>query len=99
MNAAAKAFNSWRNVCAKDRREILLRAAEILMKKQPELAAYMIDEIGSPQQYTNDSIVKSAELIKDVAGRICSLQGDYPTCVSPHDSAIVTKEPYGVIWQ
>jgi acyl-CoA reductase-like NAD-dependent aldehyde dehydrogenase len=98
VNAAAKAFASWRNVLSKDRREILLRAAKILIERQAELATYMIDEIGSSQQYANQSIVKSAELIKDVAGRICSLQGDFPACGSPDLSAMVTKVPYGVIF-
>ena len=97
VNSAAKSFKDWRHVSPSDRRDILFKAAALLIERQDELVAYMVDEIGSPRGYAIHNVIKSAELIRDVAGRISSLQGFVPTCADRDLTAIVVKEPYGVV--
>ena len=46
LDAAEKAFATWRETPAKERAECLLRAAEIARQRQYELSAYQVIEIG-----------------------------------------------------
>ncbi|KAI1879925.1 hypothetical protein JX265_001546 [Neoarthrinium moseri] len=97
VDAAAKALPAWRNTTPGQRRDILLKAAEIFEKRRPELASYMIDSVAAAQGWADFNISVTADLVKDVAGRISSIAGSVPTLADPSVSAMVVKEPYGVV--
>ncbi|OTB04499.1 hypothetical protein M426DRAFT_320859 [Hypoxylon sp. CI-4A] len=96
IEAAETAGQQWRNLSTSGRRDIFLRAAEITEKRQEELTQYMIDEVGAPQGWAAFNINLAIDMLRDVAGRVSAVEGTVPPC-APGLSAMVVKEPYGVV--
>ncbi|KAH7001495.1 aldehyde dehydrogenase domain-containing protein [Ilyonectria destructans] len=97
VEAAAKALKTWRKTPPEQRRDIFLRAAEVMERRRTELRQYMGDETGGEADWTDFNLTVSINHIKDVAGRIATVEGSFPTTMSPDTSAIVMQEPYGVV--
>lgn len=98
VEAAEKALPAWRETLLGKRRDIFLRAAEILDKRAKELGKYMEDETGSSEFWAGGfNVPVSSDGLRDVAGRISSLAGMIPTMADPGRSALIFKEPFGVI--
>jgi acyl-CoA reductase-like NAD-dependent aldehyde dehydrogenase len=98
VDAAAKALAGWRQSTPSTRRDILLRAAEIMNSDRKELAEYMMAETGSSNEWTQFNLTNSIDLLKDVAGRISSIEGSVPALSNPNMKAMIVKEPYGVVF-
>ena len=98
LNAAEKAFNSWKNVSAYERSKILRKAADIVRSKADQIATLMTMEQGKPlieakmeTMGAADSIDWYAEEGRRAYGRIIpsrAPQGVYQ---------FVFKEPVGVV--
>ena len=98
VEAAQAAFGSWANVRPSRRRDIFLRAADILERRSSELAQYMQEETGADEFWSSGfNILVAAEGLRDVAGRIASIQGTIPATGSSDTTAFVYKVPYGVV--
>ncbi|KAL7620356.1 hypothetical protein AAE478_009350 [Parahypoxylon ruwenzoriense] len=97
VEAAATAGYQWRNSLPAERRDIFLKAAEIMTKRRDELAQYMADEVGAQQGWVDFNINNVIDLFKDVAGRVSAIEGAIPVCADPSRSSMVVKEPYGVV--
>lgn len=97
IDAAAAAGRQWRNTGPSQRRDIFLRAAEIMDKKREELAKYMIDEVGASPDWAGFNLNTAIEMLKDTAGRVASLSGVVPTSVDPSRGSMILREPYGVV--
>lgn len=97
VDAAAGAFKTWKQTTPSQRRDILLRAADIIDSRRQELARCLMHETGASQPYADFNINHTTELLKDVAGRIATLEGSFPATMDPESSAIVMREPYGVV--
>jgi acyl-CoA reductase-like NAD-dependent aldehyde dehydrogenase len=98
VETAQAAFPAWSRTKPAQRRDILLKAADILSSRGDELAQYMIEETGSGAPFAlGFNIPITVEMLKDVAGRISGICGTAPVCQDDNTSAIVYKVPYGVI--
>ena len=98
VEAAQAAFPNWSRTKPAKRRDLLLKAAELFESRAEELAELMDTETGSPPALSKGfNLPTTIELIRDVAGRIATIQGSVPICAEEGTSAIVYKEPYGVI--
>lgn len=97
VDAAAAALPAWRALVPGKRREIFLRAADILEKRRDELATTMMEEVGVGRHWADFNISVAKDLILDVAGRLVTIEGSIPTPQDPNTGALVVKEPYGVI--
>jgi acyl-CoA reductase-like NAD-dependent aldehyde dehydrogenase len=97
VDAAAKAFTTWKKTTPQFRRDIFLKAAAIVEKRRDELARYMIDETGCPRHWSDFNLSTMKEFLVDVAGRISNVEGSIPTTEKPDVGALILKEPYGVI--
>jgi acyl-CoA reductase-like NAD-dependent aldehyde dehydrogenase len=97
VDAAAKAFPQWRNTTPGARRDILLKAAEILNKRREELAKYLMDEVGATQVWADFNLDTTIDMVKDVAGRVGTLTGTVPQLSDPSLGAMLLREPYGVV--
>lgn len=97
VDAAAEALKTWRKTTPQERQDILLKAAEIMSSRRQELTKYMVDETGSAPGWADFNINISVGMLKDVAGRISTLAGSFPATANPSRSAIVLREPYGVV--
>lgn len=96
VEAAAAASQQWRDTSAAERRDIFLRAAEIMNNRRKELAQYVIDELGAAAAWAEFNINLTIDMYKDVAGRVAAVEGTIPPC-APGTSAMLVKEPYGVV--
>jgi hypothetical protein len=96
-DAAASAFKEWRLTTPTQRRDIFLKAAEICENRRPTLVKHMRDETGADEGWCNFNIGVTIDGMKDVAGRISSIEGAFPATQNPDVSAIVMREPYGVV--
>lgn len=97
VRAAEDAFASWSKTKPSIRRDIFLKAADILESRTVELKRLMKQETGAEDGFIDFNISCTIGNLKDLAGRISSIQGFYPTSEAEGRSAIVSKEPYGVV--
>lgn len=97
VKAAAEAFKSWRKTRPSERRDLFLKAAEIMEKRRDELRKYSMSETGSDATWADFDISTGISHLKEVAGRIGTLEGAIPTVSDPNTTALVLREPYGVV--
>ncbi|KAF3391464.1 Vanillin dehydrogenase, partial [Penicillium rolfsii] len=98
VEAASAAFPSWSATKPTFRRDILLKAADLLEKRLEENAGYMRTEMGADEGVSAGFVAPLAiRMLRDVAGRIGSICGSVPVVEAEGQSAIVFKEAMGVI--
>ncbi|KAI0006491.1 aldehyde dehydrogenase [Xylariaceae sp. FL0662B] len=97
VGAAAAAGQQWRFSTPAQRRDIFLKAAEIIAARRDELARYMMDEVAAHRGWADHNLNLVTDMFKDVAGRVGGLVGTVPFCDDPNTGAMVVKEPYGVV--
>ncbi|GJD02399.1 aldehyde dehydrogenase [Colletotrichum higginsianum] len=68
-DAAQAAFPAWSKTKPSRRRDIFLRAADIMDKRRVELGEYMRQEVGANQGYQDFILGLAIEGLKDTAGR------------------------------
>lgn len=95
--AAQAAFQVWSKMNPIARRDLLLKAASIMESRKEELVGYQIEETGAPRMFAEFTFALGLGILKDFAGRSLSLEGTVPSVMDNGQSAIVVKEPYGVI--
>ena len=99
VESAEAAFPSWSQTKPSARRDLFLRASDILASRADEYGQYMDDETGSANQFsTGFNVPTGVELLRDVAGRIVTSTGYIPVCGEEGKSALIYKEPYGVVF-
>lgn len=96
IDSAATAFQKWKTALPKTRRDILLKAAEVMLARNDELRDYMSDETGCPHSWSNRNLEIARDFIIDVAGRLSSLDGTMATPGHSDTGAMIFKEPFGV---
>jgi len=80
------------------RRDILLKAADIMQSRLEENAEIMRTETGSDETSSLHWVAPmSVALLRDIAGRITSICGSLPVVEEEGKSAAIFKEPMGVI--
>lgn len=99
VEAAQTAFQAWSRTKPSARRDILLKASDILKSRGEEICEYMDIETGSTEgmsKYFN--LPSSIEQLRDVAGRIVTVNGNILVPGEEGKSALMYKEPYGVVF-
>jgi acyl-CoA reductase-like NAD-dependent aldehyde dehydrogenase len=97
IEAAETAFKTWKKTLPKVRRDIFLKAAEVIERRNDELGQYMMDETGAPKQWADFNLMVARDFLFDMAGRVSSLEGAIPTTQDPSTGALVLREPFGVV--
>ncbi|KAL9634251.1 MAG: hypothetical protein Q9164_004203, partial [Protoblastenia rupestris] len=96
--AAQAAFPAWKKTKPAYRRDIFIKASDIMKRRAAECAEYMEIETGSQPGYSRDFNVPSGiEQLRDVAGRIATFTGSIPISSTEGKNVLLFKEPYGVI--
>lgn len=97
--AAEKAFPAWSKTKPGFRRDLFLRAAEELVRRKDDLWHFCSTETGSTEPYFDFDFNDALESLKSCAGLIsaASVQGQVPSMLDEDRSAMVIKEPYGVV--
>ncbi|CDM33057.1 hypothetical protein DTO013E5_5748 [Penicillium roqueforti] len=98
VEAASAAFPSWSQTKPTVRRDILLKAADLLEARLNMNAEYMRQEMGADVGASAGFVVPLAvRMLREVASRITSICGSVPVVETEGQSAIVFKEAMGVI--
>lgn len=97
VNAAKAAFPTWSKMTPYKRRDILTRAADIMASRREELIMYQVEETGAMRMFAEKTFDLGVAFLRDVAGRIPSIEGAVPSVSEAGETAMVFKEPYGVI--
>jgi acyl-CoA reductase-like NAD-dependent aldehyde dehydrogenase len=98
VESAQKAFPAWSNTKPTVRRDILLKAADILESRLEEIGELMRTEMGADFPSSTGFIVPlGIRMLRDIASRITSICGSVPVVETEGQSVIVFQEPLGVI--
>ncbi|KAJ5290956.1 hypothetical protein N7478_000207 [Penicillium angulare] len=98
VEAADAAFPAWSATKPAKRRDILLKAADLLEERLDVNAGYMRTEMGADVGASQGFVVPLAvRMLREVASRITSICGSVPVVEGEGQSAMVFKEAMGVI--
>ncbi|KAF4216064.1 hypothetical protein CNMCM8980_009240 [Aspergillus fumigatiaffinis] len=95
--AAKAAFPAWSRMKPYDRRDVLMKAADIMVARSEELIKYQMEETGAGRMFAEKTCLLGAGFLKDFAARIPSIEGSVPSVTQDGECAMVFKEPYGVV--
>ncbi|KUJ16926.1 putative aldehyde dehydrogenase [Mollisia scopiformis] len=99
VDSCVRAFESWRATPPAARRALLLRLAELLRSKGPEILQIMREEIHASSQWATINLEESILMIQETAALVTSpsLAGSIPSSQDPEGHALIFVEPLGVI--
>ncbi|KAL4935535.1 hypothetical protein BDV06DRAFT_126680 [Aspergillus oleicola] len=98
VEAAEAAFPAWSQTKPTVRRDILLKAADLLDSRLEKNAEFMRTEMGADAGASQFFVVPLAiRMLREVASRINSICGSVPVVEAEGQSAMIFKEPMGVI--
>ncbi|KXT15315.1 hypothetical protein AC579_2814 [Pseudocercospora musae] len=97
--AAEKAFPAWSKTKPGLRRDLLLAAADEMVRRKDELWYYCNKETASTEMYFAFDFSDALESLKSCAGLIASAGtlGFVPDMLAEDRSGMVVREPYGVV--
>ena len=97
VQAAHAAFRVWSKLQQYARRDLMMRAADIMLSRKEELIHYQREETGAGRLFAEHTFMLAVSFLKDFASRIPSIEGSVPTVAEEGRYAMVIKEPYGVV--
>jgi len=95
--SAEKAFKSWSKTKPSTRRDIFIKAAQLLKQKEEESKIYSSTETGAADSMFGFEYNLAYEGCLTLAGLISSVQGSMPSTGQEGRTAIMLREPYGVV--
>jgi acyl-CoA reductase-like NAD-dependent aldehyde dehydrogenase len=96
VEAAKKAYKTWRLVPAPKRAEILYRAAELLLKRKEEFSQDMTREMGKVLAETRGDVQEAIDMTYYMAGEGRRLFGQTTPSELPDKFAMSVRQPVGV---
>lgn len=100
MNAASRAFPSWRDATPSERSLALLRIADALEERRKDLVQAECENTGKPFQLTMDEeLPPMVDQIRFFAGAARMLEGRAATEYMPGHTSWIRREPIGVCGQ
>jgi succinate-semialdehyde dehydrogenase / glutarate-semialdehyde dehydrogenase len=96
IEAAARAFETWRHTTAKERSAILRRWYELIMENQEDLALLMTREQGKPLAESRGEVVYGASFVEWYAEEAKRVYGDVIPQTIASRRILVIKQPVGV---
>ncbi|KAM0552437.1 hypothetical protein ACHAPJ_007998 [Fusarium lateritium] len=88
---------SWRFTTPGQRRDIFLKAADVIEKRSAELKEYMITETGCEESWAAFNVLLAKECVLECTAKIRSNEGIIPTLQDSSVGGMIVKEPFGVI--
>jgi succinate-semialdehyde dehydrogenase/glutarate-semialdehyde dehydrogenase len=96
INAANRAFPSWRQKTAKERAAVLRRWYELMLANQEDLARLMTTEQGKPLVESRGEVVYAAGFLEWFGEEAKRVYGDTIPGHQPDKRIVVIKQPVGV---
>jgi len=95
--SAEKAFATWRNSKPSQRRDIFIRAHNLLMERYEQSYQINSTETGASRDMFAFEYKNAADLLLFVAGLAPLVQGTVPDVEGDNCRGMVLEEPYGVV--
>jgi len=96
VKSAADAFQSWAGTGPGRRRELLLRAAEVLLSHKAEFIQFMIAETGATEGWAAFNVEMGAGLLREAASMTTQIAGEVLPTDVPDNLAMAIRQPLGV---
>jgi succinate-semialdehyde dehydrogenase / glutarate-semialdehyde dehydrogenase len=96
IEAASRAFESWRRTTAKQRAAILRKWFDLMMANQEDLAVIMTREQGKPLAESRGEIAYGAAFVEWYAEEAKRVYGDIIPTIADSRRLMVLKQPVGV---
>ena len=96
MEAASKAFESWRRVPAAERVECLFRAADILRRRKFELSAWVTYEVGKTWPEADADVAETIDFCEFYGREMLRLAGPQPLTPIAGEKNFLVYIPLGV---
>jgi acyl-CoA reductase-like NAD-dependent aldehyde dehydrogenase len=97
VESAAKAFRTWSLTGPSERRAILLKAADIMERRTPELIEAMGSEVGAAPLWAGFNGFLTANLLREAAGIVTQIQGETIPTDKPGTLSMTVRVPAGVV--
>lgn len=97
VDSASRAFSSWSHTGPTERRRLLLKAADILETKTPELIGVMAAEIGASQLWAVFNVASAAAIIREAASLTTQILGETIPTDRPETLSMTVRQPVGVV--
>lgn len=101
LDAARSGLKAWRSKSVNERKEILLRAADLFEAHAEELSQLMCREMGKPINMSRSEVSEIPALFRSCVGGITHLKGEsFPNndaAGSLGDICVTTTDPLGVV--
>ncbi|KAL4929485.1 aldehyde dehydrogenase [Aspergillus undulatus] len=95
--AAKAAFPSWSKTHPYERRAILTKAADIMLARKEEFIKIQQEETGADRMFVDITFTNGVKFLRDFAAMIPTIEGKAPIVGDDNQSALVVKQPYGVV--
>ncbi|WP_421952037.1 aldehyde dehydrogenase [Pelagibacterium sp.] len=96
-DAAAAAFPEWSKTLPKERRKILLKAADLLEEKGPKFVEAMGAEIGATAGWAMFNVMLAADMLREAASLVTQIKGEIVPSNRPGSLAMAVRQPAGVV--
>jgi acyl-CoA reductase-like NAD-dependent aldehyde dehydrogenase len=97
VDAASAAFPAWSGTPPIVRRNLFLKAADILDRRQPEIARTMAEETGGTFGWGMFNCIFAAGMLREAAAQAYGLIGEIIPSDLPDTVAMATRQPVGVV--
>jgi len=98
VESAAAAFATWSKSGPSERRNILLKAAEIMERRTPELIEAMSSEVGAAQLWAGFNGFLTVNLLREAAGLATQIQGETIPTDKPGTLSMTVRTAAGVVF-
>ncbi|ODT70377.1 MAG: salicylaldehyde dehydrogenase [Pelagibacterium sp. SCN 63-23] len=96
-DAAAAAFPEWSKSAPKERRKVLLKAADVLESKGPQFVEAMGAEIGATAGWAMFNVMLAADMLREAASLVTQIKGEIVPSNRPGSLAMAVRQPAGVV--
>lgn len=96
-NVAASAFPNWSNMSPSARREIISRAADIMVERSEDVIAMICAESGGTRAWGELNIKLGAAILREAAAMTTQISGEVIPADRPGSLAMSVRQPCGVV--
>jgi acyl-CoA reductase-like NAD-dependent aldehyde dehydrogenase len=97
VDAADRAFEAWSRTRPAQRREILLRAAELLAERTPEIVGWMAREVGAVAGWAGFNVLLAADMLREAAAAVSQPVGQVLATNADGVLSTQVRVPKGVV--
>ncbi|KAI9375718.1 Aldehyde/histidinol dehydrogenase [Aspergillus egyptiacus] len=97
VDAAKAAFPGWSQTDPYERRAVMNKVADVMLSRKEEFIKIQMEETGAARPFVEKTFMCSVAYLKDFAAMIPTIDGKAPTVSEAGESALIIKQPYGVV--